>query len=304
MGGKIGVISNEKKGTTFWVEITFEENQSKNSNLTTNNSVAFYQPLEKIRPFIYEQLSTVFTTTKSVNNLQELIRYSQKKKCNQELKKANNFIMLDSENLSKKEYEELIEHFESKQINTKQWIIIQSITETNLKLSQFCEKNNIKTIIKPLSQMKLFEVLKPITSENKNQGLVGTEERRYFGTRILLAEDNKVNQMVTKALLKKQDIEVTIANDGIEALEIYDNSFDLIMLDINMPRMGGLEALKKLRILMKKQNISIPVIALTANALEGAKEEYLSHGMDGYLTKPIEIKKLANELEKWLVKAD
>ncbi len=303
MGGKIGVISNEKKGTTFWVEIPFEENQSKNSNLTTNNSVAFYQPLEKIRPFIYEQLSTVFTTTKSVNNLQELIRYSQKK-CNQELKKANNFIMLDSENLSKKEYEELIEHFESKQINTKQWIIIQSITETNLKLSQFCEKNNIKTIIKPLSQMKLFEVLKPITSENKNQGLVGTEERRYLGTRILLAEDNKVNQMVTKALLKKQGIEVTIANDGIEALEIYDNSFDLIMLDINMPRMGGLEALKKLRILMKKQNISIPVIALTANALEGAKEEYLSHGMDGYLTKPIEIKKLANELEKWLVKAD
>jgi len=72
--------------------------------------------------------------------------------------------------------------------------------------------------------------------------------------------------MVTKALLAKKGIQVTIANDGIEALECYEQqSFDLIMLDINMPRMGGIEALKELHILMRQTKTQTPIIAITAN---------------------------------------
>jgi len=145
---------------------------------------------------------------------------------------------------------------------------------------------------------------------------------------ILLAEDNKVNQMVAKALLEKQGLTVTIANDGIEALALFDkHQHDLVLMDINMPRMGGLEALHKLREMLDEDldtslenndknsdksshNIShmnenkkkhfVPVVALTANAIQGSAEEYIKAGMDGYLSKPIEVDKLVNELEKWL----
>lgn len=297
MGGEIGVNSIENQGTTFWVELPFEIDESHSIKKVIQSKAIFYQPIERIRPFITEQLDNIFGSTQSFDNLKTLINYVSKR--NQQVSEENHTIMLDSENLNSIEYQQLIKHFESNTIDPKQWIIIQSISETNQELSEFCDLNNIKTIIKPLSQKKLLEAINP--SDSKNEQLIGPQQQIYNDKQILLAEDNKVNQMVTKALLNKKGIEVTIANDGIEALEHYSKqSYDLIMLDINMPRMGGLEALSELRILMKKDNTNIPVIALTANALEGAKEEYLACGMDGYLTKPIEMDKLNQELAKWL----
>jgi len=120
--------------------------------------------------------------------------------------------------------------------------------------------------------------------------------------RILLVEDNKVNQMVAGSLLKKRAMQVTIANDGIEAVDICsEQRFDLILMDIQMPRMGGIKAMQTIKEKMIASGYSTtPIVALTANAMQGAAEEYLGSGMDDYLTKPIDTDDLDRVLQRWL----
>lgn len=294
MKGEIGITSEENIGTTFWVTLPFDVEDQHMQKTPASHNIYFYQGRKSIRPFVAEQLANLCTNIHSAYSLDELIKFSEKHTTDKDL------ILVDSGNLNKREYNQLIDYLESHKINNKQWIFIQGINETNVKLSQYCEENDVKAIIKPVSQLKLSEAIQS-NSKNNSDAKIEQIKPKYSGKKCLLAEDNKINQMVTKALLNKQGIEVIIANDGIEAVEHYQTfSFDLIFLDINMPRMSGLEALVELRKIMDKIDMHKPVIALTANALEGAKKEYISAGMDGYLTKPIEMDKLYEELAKWL----
>jgi CheY-like chemotaxis protein/nitrogen-specific signal transduction histidine kinase len=116
-----------------------------------------------------------------------------------------------------------------------------------------------------------------------------------FDFSVLLVEDNKANQMFMKVILNKFGIEFDIANDGVEAVELYKNNFgkyDLILMDENMPNMNGIEATKQIRNFEKEQGLDkIPIVALTANALEGDKERFIIAGMNYYLSKPLEIEK-------------
>jgi two-component system, sensor histidine kinase and response regulator len=116
--------------------------------------------------------------------------------------------------------------------------------------------------------------------------------------RILLAEDNIVNQKVALAMLLRMGHEVTIANNGREAFEqVQEIEFDVVLMDIHMPEMDGLESLRNIRDL-KGEVSRIPVIALTANAMKGDREKYLVAGMDEYVPKPIDTDLLAKTLSK------
>jgi CheY-like chemotaxis protein len=116
--------------------------------------------------------------------------------------------------------------------------------------------------------------------------------------RILLAEDNVVNQKVALAMLLRMGHEVTIVNNGLEALEeVQKKEFDVVLMDIHMPEMDGLEALKNIRKLGGAV-AGIPVIALTANAMKGDREKYLVAGMDEYVPKPIDTNLLSETLSK------
>lgn len=116
--------------------------------------------------------------------------------------------------------------------------------------------------------------------------------------RILLAEDNIVNQKVAIAMLMRMGHVVTVANNGLEALnEVKTNAFDVVLMDIHMPQMDGLEALHKIRALEDPVS-KIPVIALTANAMKGDREKYIAAGMDDYVAKPINTDLLSGALEK------
>jgi len=109
--------------------------------------------------------------------------------------------------------------------------------------------------------------------------------------RILLAEDNLVNQMVAKRLLENQGHTITIARDGKEALEMLTKeSFDLVLMDVYMPRMDGFEATASIRKQERagKDSKHIPIIAMTASALKGDRELCIASGMDGYISKPID----------------
>jgi CheY-like chemotaxis protein len=122
-----------------------------------------------------------------------------------------------------------------------------------------------------------------------------TTESRLKGIslKILLAEDNLINQKLAARLLEKQGWQVTIANNGKEAVELSEKGeFDMILMDIQMPEMDGLEATEEIR---KREEVTgkhIPIIALTAHAFEEDKKKCLETGMNAYTTKPIRVREL------------
>ncbi|HWE74692.1 MAG TPA: response regulator [Stellaceae bacterium] len=114
--------------------------------------------------------------------------------------------------------------------------------------------------------------------------------------RILLAEDNRINQKFASALLKKGGHAVDVAANGLEAVDaVRRNDYDVVLMDVQMPELDGLEATKQIRALQPPK-CRVPVIALTANAMTGAKDEYLAAGMDDYVSKPIRPEILLSKL--------
>ncbi|MGB0404297.1 MAG: PAS domain S-box protein [Salibacteraceae bacterium] len=126
----------------------------------------------------------------------------------------------------------------------------------------------------------------------------GEIHERVKGKKILLAEDNEMNQLVVSTSLDYIGLNYDIANNGLEAIEaMKKNEYDLILMDINMPKMDGIDATKNIR---ESINTEIPIIALTANAMEGANKKYLSAGMSDYLAKPFAEEELFEMLCKWI----
>ncbi len=118
---------------------------------------------------------------------------------------------------------------------------------------------------------------------------------------VLLVEDNLINQKIVLLSLKKSVKTVDVANNGKEALDKFGSAkYDLILMDIQMPIMNGIVATKKIRSIEKSTNTHTPIIAITANALLGDKEECLAAGMDDYISKPFQIETLVNKMEQQL----
>ena len=115
--------------------------------------------------------------------------------------------------------------------------------------------------------------------------------------RILMAEDNQINQRVGKLILQRAGFKIDLADDGSEALEAHKaNPYDLILMDCQMPTMDGFEASRRIRALDSPQPV---IVAVTANALVGERERCLSAGMDDYLSKPFQAEQLVALVKKW-----
>ncbi len=118
--------------------------------------------------------------------------------------------------------------------------------------------------------------------------------------KILLAEDNLINQKVALRILSEAGFDVSAVKNGAQAIsEVEKNNYDLVLMDIQMPEVDGLTATKKIRELNPPQN-NIPIIAVTAHALMGDREKCLSSGMDDYVSKPIVADKIISVIDKWL----
>ena len=132
--------------------------------------------------------------------------------------------------------------------------------------------------------------------ENKKQELSEAFSHEY-PLRILVAEDNEINQKLIIRILSKLGYEAGLAQNGKEVLEMADlQSYDLILMDVQMPEMDGLEATRMVRLCCEKQPV---IIAMTANALDGDQDNCIQAGMDDYICKPVEFNELIRQLEKW-----
>ncbi|MEW8507528.1 MAG: response regulator [Candidatus Thiodiazotropha sp.] len=145
-------------------------------------------------------------------------------------------------------------------------------------------------------------------SENQLPGSERADDREAVNRhtrlagRVLVVEDNPVNQAVVKKMLEKAGLSPITANDGVEAMDaMHEEQFDVVLMDCQMPRMDGYEATEAIRDREVTQGLMrTPVIAMTANAMAGDRERCLAVGMDDYLSKPVKPAQLENMLRQWL----
>jgi signal transduction histidine kinase/CheY-like chemotaxis protein len=158
------------------------------------------------------------------------------------------------------------------------------------------------TLNKPVRRHLLRDQLLAALSQstgNKQAGLnqMSDEFSKQYPLRILIAEDNLVNQKIATKILNKLGYQPDLANNGKEALEIVGQEpYDIILMDVQMPEMNGLEATRMIRTCLEIQPI---IIAMTANVMQGDRDECLQAGMDDYMSKPIVLAELLSQLEKW-----
>jgi PAS domain S-box-containing protein len=166
-----------------------------------------------------------------------------------------------------------------------------------------CEQLSIsRAILKPFRRAALREALQIFPAElNETQLLAAVRPAAEAPAswRVLLAEDNVVNQRLTSRLLEKMGHVVTLALNGQAALQLSsEKEFDLVAMDMQMPIMDGLEATEKIRAREQKTGLHLPIVAMTANAFKEDRERCLRAGMDGYIAKPVTSEAIKMEITR------
>ncbi len=168
--------------------------------------------------------------------------------------------------------------------------------------NELSEKHNVLYL--PISASKLFnciiETLGFHHFTEKAETAVEKRRQRNFTGKVLVAEDNQVNRKLIKLMLEGYGLSVELVNNGLDAYYGYiGNSYNIILMDINMPVTDGIEATKMIRMHEKEHSLPpVPIIALTAQAMKGDRERFLESGITGYLSKPIDVNKLEETLSK------
>ncbi|MBF0260607.1 MAG: PAS domain S-box protein [Magnetococcales bacterium] len=157
-------------------------------------------------------------------------------------------------------------------------------------------------LMKPVSITALLDVIMIVFGHAPTRQMishVNNHRACLAGARLLLAEDNEINQQVARELLEQVGIEVVIVNNGQEAVERMEREhFDAILMDLQMPIMDGLTATKRIR--RDKCSAEVPIIAMTANAMNGDREKCLDAGMNDHIAKPVDPDEMYTTLAKWL----
>ena len=158
----------------------------------------------------------------------------------------------------------------------------------------------------PIYGSKIFNIIAQVKSIEESHTLIDqVKSKNKFTGKVLVAEDNTNNQLLIRIILEKFGLNVQIVENGKLALEkVKEEIFDLIFLDINMPVMDGIEAIKHIRLYEDMINKHTPVVSLTANSIKGDREKYLEKGMDNYLSKPINNDELLKILNTYLNNED
>jgi signal transduction histidine kinase/CheY-like chemotaxis protein/HPt (histidine-containing phosphotransfer) domain-containing protein len=164
-------------------------------------------------------------------------------------------------------------------------------------------------LVKPIKQSQLYDTIITVLSrrsqlDDGERSQIVTrhtlEDEKRRGVRILLAEDNPVNQKVAEAILHKAGYPVTIVENGVDAVEaLRSSSYNLVLMDVQMPEVDGIEATRKVRE-MEGNEQHTPIVAMTAHVMREDKERCLDSGMDDYIAKPIRPSELLDMVEKWI----
>jgi len=298
MNSELKLESQKEKGTTFYFSILFEEVLESTelgmaSEFNDINICKFdYDFPVQQDIYLSKYLDYYNVDTTLFNTPSDL------KKCN--LDKKLHSIWIDVDTCD----DALLETIHK--LNSSKLVLLSSFA--NRDRLEKLGLNTAKILYKPITPSKVLQGISTISpvediTINKNISTASTPFNSIqFDGKILVAEDNFINQKLIKQILLKYGVEVELANNGLEAFEKRkDETYDLIFMDIQMPVMDGIEATHEiLNYEVEEQLQHIPIVALTANALKGDRERFLAEGLDEYIPKPIETNELLFVLRKFL----
>jgi len=289
MGSKIELESKENEGSRFYFELELKICQKDSSALNSKNRL--HIGVCRAGEDNWEQVSV---TIKYIENLAQ-ISYTD---C---VDSGLDAIVVHSGETLKED----LKKCKTKFYNTPVLLIAKA---GNLEIDQETKNLVSDTIHQPIHPSKILDSIMNIMDKKEpikeeiTQKIEDDKEKATFEGKLIVAEDNAVNMKLVTILLKQLGITPLCAKDGLEAIEIYkQNGANLILMDINMPNLNGDEATEHIRAYEREHNIKyVPIVALTANAIKGDRERFLSCGMDDYLTKPIDAQKLKDMVKKYL----
>lgn len=208
------------------------------------------------------------------------------------LSEKPDLLLVDAE-FSEMEGMALIEHVRSQGVQIP--IIAMMDPEQWIGSAERCRSLSVLGLTKPVKASVLGNILSGEGMQLETK-VPASVPQTVLGLRVLLAEDNPINQQVGRRMLQDLGCQVTIANNGEEAISIWNQHRpEIILMDVQMPLMGGLEATALIR---QKENGNIPIVAVTASASETDRQTCLAAGMDGYLSKPLHRDALVAELNR------
>ncbi|HEX9332400.1 MAG TPA: response regulator, partial [Anaerolineales bacterium] len=310
MGGKIGVESTPGVGSTFWFEINFAKQPNKKrgtgpltfgpSNLlearilviddNQTNRVVLAKNVEALGA----RVDAVISGAKGLESLRNAHRAGD----------PYHIVLLDMQ-MPGMDGEQTARAIKSDpSVKDVKIIILTSMGQRGdaVRLEALgCSAY----LLKPVKQQLLFDAVVTVLDrqEDRSSNLVTRHtlaEQKKLGLRLLLAEDNPINQKLAVVLLQKAGYSVDAVETGIQAIqEVQANQYSAVLMDVQMPELDGLEATRQIRELEKNTGRHIPIIAMTAHAMQGDRERCLEAGMDDYVSKPLEPKVLFNALERW-----
>ena len=313
MGGKVWAESEENKGSTFHFTAWLGKSEDKKTKRITQVSLS-----DKRILIIDDNLSNLKILTHNLEYVgMEVVALTKGRDVLSTLQKALengkpfDLSICDIQMPGMSGYDVAGEIKKSKpEIQKLPLVALSSLMERD---ANKCEEAGFDGFLnKPIRREKLYQMLERLLGEKKGEGEKDKAEQPKIVTqysvredmkhsvRVLLAEDNPVNQKLAKLMLTKAGYKVEIANNGKEAVETFSSSpedFDLIFMDIQMPEIDGMEAAETIR---KKGFDTIPIVAMTAHAMKGDRENCLKAGMDDYISKPIKRETVFKMIEKWV----
>jgi signal transduction histidine kinase/DNA-binding response OmpR family regulator len=292
MGGKLELTSAKDQGTTFFFTIPLEEVTSTDPNYIhafSDLTIGKYEKdvATKLDSYLARYFEFFGPDVKYFHAVGELKELSDSNIC------KNYWIDID------KAEPNMIEAI--KKIDKNKLIVLANVTSKSRIEALNLPQDNI--IYKPVTLTKVKSVFSKSLEDGPKVEVATETIATQFDAKILVTEDNIINQKLITRILEEHGITVSIANNGLESFEKRRNNhdYDLIFMDIQMPVMDGIEATHEILDYEEDEEIPhIPIVALTANALKGDRERFMKEGMDEYITKPIETSELLYILNKFL----
>jgi signal transduction histidine kinase/DNA-binding response OmpR family regulator len=292
MGGKLELTSAKDQGTTFYFTVPLEEITSTEPNYTHAFSELTIGKFEqdiptKLDSYLSKYFSYFGPDVKYFHSVSELKELNSLDLC------KNYWIDIDK---AKQNMVEAVHNLDKDKV-----VVIANVTSKSKIESLNLDQNNI--IYKPVTLTKLKAIFSHSIEEGPKVEVATDAIATQFDAKILVTEDNVINQKLISRILQEHGISVDIANNGLESFEKRRNNsnYDLIFMDIQMPVMDGIEATHEILDFEEDEEVPhIPIVALTANALKGDRERFMNEGMDEYITKPIETSELLYILNKFL----
>jgi PAS domain S-box-containing protein len=312
MGGKIGVESTPGSGSTFWFDIRFEK-QPHEKKVTGPLTLVGPGNLTQARILVVDDNQTNrIILTKNVEALGSRVdAVASGAKALEVLRNADrvgdpyHIVLLDMQ-MPSMDGEQTARAIKSDPVMKDVKIIILTSMGQRGDAVRLEALGCSGYLLKPVKQQMLFDaVIEALgRKEEHQQGLItrhSLSEQRKQGLRLLLAEDNSLNQKLAVALLQKAGYSVDAVETGQQALErVKVIPYSAVLMDVQMPEMDGFESTQQIRIWERERGSHIPIIAMTAHAMQGDRERCLEAGMDDYITKPIEPKVLFSVLDRWV----